>query len=154
MVHLNCKNSAQDAILNGVEVLKLSNSVNSLDGEFGVDGKEEKTSSGGGVHKGAVAAVGFGLMFGAFLGLGAMVYKWKKRPQDWQKRTASLPGYFLYTLETTALCQARPQWGRAYTLPLWASAGSSPLQSYRKLPTILTQVRSLALVDLAMCISV
>ncbi|KAK9942614.1 hypothetical protein M0R45_008268 [Rubus argutus] len=82
------QNSAQDAILNGVEVLKLSNSVNSLDGEFGVDGKEETTSSGGGVHKGAVAAVGFGLMFGAFLGLGAMVYKWKKRPQDWQKRNS------------------------------------------------------------------
>lgn len=82
------QNSAQDAILNGVEVLKLSNSVNSLDGEFGVDGKQETTSSGGGVHKGAVAAVGFGLMFGAFLGLGAMVYKWKKRPQDWQKRNS------------------------------------------------------------------
>ncbi|KAM5548752.1 putative receptor-like protein kinase [Rosa sericea] len=79
---------AQDAILNGLEVMKISNSVNSLDGEFGVDGKDSKESSGGGVHKGAVAAVGFGLMFGAFIGLGAMVYKWKKRPQDWQKRNS------------------------------------------------------------------
>ncbi|XP_050365357.1 probable receptor-like protein kinase At4g39110 isoform X2 [Argentina anserina] len=82
------QNGVQDAILNGLEVMKISNSVNSLDGEFGVDGKEANDSSGGGVHKGAVAAVGFGLMFGAFIGLGAMVYKWKKRPQDWQKRNS------------------------------------------------------------------
>ncbi|KAL6218508.1 hypothetical protein ACLB2K_011718 [Fragaria x ananassa] len=82
------QNGVQDAILNGVEVMRMSNSVNSLDGEFGVDGKEANPSSGGGVHKGAVAAAGFGLMFGAFIGLGAMVYKWKKRPQDWQKRNS------------------------------------------------------------------
>ncbi|KAJ6409793.1 hypothetical protein OIU84_009308 [Salix udensis] len=27
-------------------------------------------------------------MFGAFIGLGAMVLKWHKRPQDWQKRNS------------------------------------------------------------------
>ncbi|KAM2676173.1 hypothetical protein EV1_002866 [Malus domestica] len=80
-------NGAPNAILNGLEVMKLSNSVDSLDGEFGVDGKKVETGSGG-PHRGAVAAVGFGLMFGAFIGLGAMVYKWRKRPQDWQKRNS------------------------------------------------------------------
>ncbi|KAM2053286.1 hypothetical protein ACFX1T_002942 [Malus domestica] len=80
-------NGAPNAILNGLEVMKLSNSVDSLDGEFGVDGKKVEIGSGG-PHKGAVAAVGFGLMFGAFVGLGAMVYKWRKRPQDWQKRNS------------------------------------------------------------------
>ncbi|KAM1106042.1 hypothetical protein ACFX13_002990 [Malus domestica] len=80
-------NGAPNAILNGLEVMKLSNSVDSLDGEFGVDGKKVETGSGG-PHRGAVAAVGFGLMFGAFVGLGAMVYKWRKRPQDWQKRNS------------------------------------------------------------------
>ncbi|KAM1151751.1 hypothetical protein FF1_034458 [Malus domestica] len=80
-------NGAPNAILNGLEVMKLSNSVDSLDGEFGVDGKKVETE-GGGPHRGAVAAVGFGLMFGAFVGLGAMVYKWRKRPQDWQKRNS------------------------------------------------------------------
>ncbi|TQD99392.1 hypothetical protein C1H46_014962 [Malus baccata] len=80
-------NGAPNAILNGLEVMKLSNSVDSLDGEFGVDGKKVETG-GGGPHRGAVAAVGFGLMFGAFVGLGAMVYKWRKRPQDWQKRNS------------------------------------------------------------------
>ncbi|CAH2061597.1 unnamed protein product [Thlaspi arvense] len=73
----------KNAILNGVEVLKMSNSVNSLDGEFGVDGR----TTGMGKH-GMVATAGFVMMFGAFVGLGAMVYKWKKRPQDWQKRNS------------------------------------------------------------------
>ncbi|GJN01088.1 hypothetical protein PR202_ga18324 [Eleusine coracana subsp. coracana] len=63
-----------DALLNGIEVLKMSNSVGSLDGEFGVDGK--KADDGTGSRK-AVAAVGFAMMFGAFAGLGAMVVKCK-----------------------------------------------------------------------------
>ncbi|KAL1208171.1 putative receptor-like protein kinase [Cardamine amara subsp. amara] len=74
---------SKNAILNGVEVLKMSNSVNSLDGEFGVDGR--RASMG---KEGMVATAGFVMMFGAFVGLGAMVYKWKKRPQDWQKRNS------------------------------------------------------------------
>ncbi|XP_010526599.1 PREDICTED: probable receptor-like protein kinase At4g39110 [Tarenaya hassleriana] len=73
----------KNAVLNGVEVLKMSNSVNSLDGEFGVDGR----TVGMGKH-GMVATAGFVMMFGAFIGLGAMVYRWKKRPQDWQKRNS------------------------------------------------------------------
>jgi hypothetical protein len=73
-----------NAILNGLEVLKISNSVDSLDGEFGVDGVEVD----GGSNRGTVAAVGFAMMFGAFVGLGAMVIKWHKRPQDWQKRNS------------------------------------------------------------------
>ncbi|KAF7810855.1 putative receptor-like protein kinase [Senna tora] len=72
-----------NAILNGIEVMKMSNSVDSLDGEFGVDGQKE-----GGSNRGTVAAVGFAMMFGAFVGLGAMVVKWHKRPQDWQKRNS------------------------------------------------------------------
>ncbi|XP_061362194.1 probable receptor-like protein kinase At4g39110 [Gastrolobium bilobum] len=72
-----------NAILNGIEVLKISNSVNSLDGEFGVDGRKASGS-----NRGTVAAVGFAMMFGAFVGLGAMVIKWHKRPQDWQKRNS------------------------------------------------------------------
>uniref|UniRef100_A0A0D9WL88 Protein kinase domain-containing protein n=1 Tax=Leersia perrieri TaxID=77586 RepID=A0A0D9WL88_9ORYZ len=74
-----------DALLSGVEVLKMSNSVGSLDGEFGVDGK--KADDGSGSRK-AVAAVGFAMMFGAFAGLGAMAVKWYKRPQDWERRNS------------------------------------------------------------------
>ncbi|KAG0476578.1 hypothetical protein HPP92_013419 [Vanilla planifolia] len=74
-----------DALLNGLEVMKMSNSVGSLDGEFGVDGTKASDSSS---NKKAVAAVGFAMMFGAFAGLGAMAVKWYKRPQDWRKRNS------------------------------------------------------------------
>lgn len=72
-----------DAILNGLEVFKMSNSVDSLDGAFGVDGKEAF-----GTQKKVVAAVGLTMMFGAFVGVSAMLIKWHKRPQDWQKRNS------------------------------------------------------------------
>ncbi|GMP37835.1 hypothetical protein CsSME_00009339 [Camellia sinensis var. sinensis] len=80
---MNQGTGAKNAIINGLEVLKMNNSVGSLDGEYGVDGR-----SLGGVNKGTVAAVGFAMMFGAFVGLGAMAFKWQKRPQDWQKRNS------------------------------------------------------------------
>ncbi|CAN0910529.1 Probable receptor-like protein kinase At4g39110 [Linum grandiflorum] len=73
---------SKDAILNGLEILKMSNSVDSLDGEFGIDGRQAMAT------KKTVAAVGFAMMFGAFVGLGAMVIKWHKRPQDWQRRNS------------------------------------------------------------------
>ncbi|XP_021853096.2 probable receptor-like protein kinase At4g39110 [Spinacia oleracea] len=75
---------SKNAILNGVEVFKMNNTVSSLDGEFGPDGK----AAFDGKHKKTVAAVGFAMMFGAFVGLGAMVIKWHKRPQDWQRRNS------------------------------------------------------------------
>ncbi|CAO2815013.1 unnamed protein product [Amaranthus hypochondriacus] len=74
----------KNAILNGVEVFKMNNIVGSLDGEFGPDGKAIPQEG----HKKMVAAVGFAMMFGAFVGLGAMVVKWHKRPQDWQRRNS------------------------------------------------------------------
>ncbi|KAA8546007.1 hypothetical protein F0562_020542 [Nyssa sinensis] len=80
---LNEDTGSKNAIINGLEVLKINNSVNSLDGEFGVDGK-----SASGPTRGTVAAVGFAMMFGAFVGLGAMAVKWQKRPHDWQKRNS------------------------------------------------------------------
>ncbi|XP_077212398.1 putative receptor-like protein kinase At2g21480 [Tasmannia lanceolata] len=78
--------SKPNAILNGLEILKMSNSVGSLDGEFGVDGSRSKGN--GGSNRRVVVAVGFAMMFGAFVGLGAMVVKWSKRPKDWEKRNS------------------------------------------------------------------
>ncbi|XP_044509492.1 LOW QUALITY PROTEIN: probable receptor-like protein kinase At4g39110 [Mangifera indica] len=80
---MNQNTGTRNAIINGLEIMKMSNSVDSLDGEFGVDG-----SSAGSSNRGTVAAVGFAMMFGAFVGLGAMVIKWHKRPQDWRKRNS------------------------------------------------------------------
>ncbi|KAK8700069.1 hypothetical protein V6N13_018474 [Hibiscus sabdariffa] len=81
---LNEDTGKRNAILNGLEVMKMSNSADSLAGEFAAeDGRESGLS-----HKGVMAVVGFAMAFGASLGLGAMMYKWKKRPQDWQKRNS------------------------------------------------------------------
>ncbi|OIS98190.1 PREDICTED: probable receptor-like protein kinase At4g39110 [Nicotiana attenuata] len=85
VVRVSPVNDAQgfrNAILNGVEVFRMNNSVGSLDGEYGVDGKKQSGPSK------TVAYVGFAMMFGAFVGLGAMAVKWQKRPQDWQKRNS------------------------------------------------------------------
>ncbi|GFQ07158.1 probable receptor-like protein kinase at2g21480 [Phtheirospermum japonicum] len=80
---INENAGTKNALLNGLEVLKMNNSVGSLDGEFGVNGKRADGSNN--TVNGTVAAVGFAMMFGAFIGLGAMAVKWKKRPQDWHK---------------------------------------------------------------------
>lgn len=77
----------RNALINGAEVMKMSNSVNSLGGQYGIDGSKA-SPSGSGSTRHTVAAVGFAMMFGAFVGLGAMVIKWQKRPQDWQKRNS------------------------------------------------------------------
>ncbi|KAK6916603.1 Protein kinase domain [Dillenia turbinata] len=81
----NDKEGDSNAIINGVEILKMNNQVNSLDGFIGADGKK---AVAGGSSKTVVAAVGLAMMFGTFVGLGAMVIKWQKRPQDWQKRNS------------------------------------------------------------------
>lgn len=81
---MNENTGTKNALLNGIEVFKMNNSVGSLDGEFGVNGER----LGGNAVNGTVAAVGFAMMFGAFIGLGAMAVKWKKRPQDWQKKNS------------------------------------------------------------------
>lgn len=85
VVRVSPVNDAQgfrNAILNGLEVFRMNNSVGSLDGEYGVDGQKQIGPSK------TVAYVGFAMMFGAFVGLGAMAVKWQKRPQDWQKRNS------------------------------------------------------------------
>ncbi|KAI3448014.1 hypothetical protein Pfo_004679 [Paulownia fortunei] len=82
---MNENAGTKNALLNGLEVMKMNNSVGSLDGEFGVNGNK---ADGSNTVNGTVAAVGFAMMFGAFIGLGAMAVKWKKRPQDWQKRNS------------------------------------------------------------------
>ncbi|XP_019169254.1 PREDICTED: probable receptor-like protein kinase At2g21480 [Ipomoea nil] len=71
----------RNAILNGLEIFRMNNSVGSLDGEYGVDGSRAHV----GISSRNTAAVfGFVMMFGAFIGLGAMAMKWQRRPQDWQ----------------------------------------------------------------------
>uniref|UniRef100_A0A2K1YA11 Malectin-like domain-containing protein n=1 Tax=Populus trichocarpa TaxID=3694 RepID=A0A2K1YA11_POPTR len=72
-----------NAILNGLEVIKMSNYVGSLDGLFGVDGSSER-------HRmKIVAGVGLAMVVTALMLLLAIVYiRWPKGPQDWEKQNS------------------------------------------------------------------
>jgi serine/threonine protein kinase len=81
---LNEDTGTPGALLNGLEVLKMNNSVGSLDGEFGVDGK--KASSG--IKGRVVAAAGIGFACVAFVGVGAMMYNLQKKKPEWERRSS------------------------------------------------------------------
>ncbi|PON70361.1 Mitogen-activated protein kinase kinase kinase [Trema orientale] len=89
MVQVGCNSNLQsgirDAILNGVEIMKMSNSANSLDGPFTVDGEYKGPNSGLTVMK-IVAAVGLAMAVVAMVLLGAACARWRKRPRGWEKR--------------------------------------------------------------------
>ncbi|KAJ6676836.1 hypothetical protein OIU85_010054 [Salix viminalis] len=69
-----------NAILNGLEVIKISNSVRSLDGLFGLDG-----SGGGRTTMKIAAGVGLAMSVTAMLVLTIACIRWQQRPQDWEK---------------------------------------------------------------------
>ncbi|XVE56889.1 hypothetical protein DITRI_Ditri04bG0046600 [Diplodiscus trichospermus] len=73
-----------NAILNGLEVMKMSNVADSLDGLFAIDGSYK-----GGYSKLKVVAIsGLAMAFLAMFFLGIVCIRWKKRPHDWQKRNS------------------------------------------------------------------
>jgi hypothetical protein len=71
-----------NAILNGLEVKKMSNSVGSLDGLFGADGSSE------GRRMKIVAGVGLAMAVTASLLLAIVYIRWPKGPQDWEKQNS------------------------------------------------------------------
>lgn len=82
----NLDSGLQDAILNGVEIMKMSNDAQSLDGLFSVDG----TYMGGSRFSTMkiVAAVALGMAAIAIVFVGIMFLRWQKRPQGWEKRNS------------------------------------------------------------------
>ncbi|KAL4196074.1 hypothetical protein AMTRI_Chr04g181520 [Amborella trichopoda] len=75
-----------NALLNGLEIMKISNSFGSLDGEFSVHRGRSLVKAGS--KNGTATAVGLFMAFAAFVGLGAMVFRWHKRPEDWRKHNS------------------------------------------------------------------
>ncbi|RDX80131.1 putative receptor-like protein kinase, partial [Mucuna pruriens] len=81
----NLQQGTGDAILNGIEVMKMSNSANSLDGFFNVDGKYKGPISSTTKAMRIVSFVGLALVVISMLLLAMVCIKWKKRPQGWEK---------------------------------------------------------------------
>ncbi|XWS47987.1 hypothetical protein CRYUN_Cryun13aG0032900 [Craigia yunnanensis] len=73
-----------NAILNGLEVMKMSNIADSLDGLFAIDGSYK----GGSSKLKVVAISGLAVAFLAMFFLGIVCIRWKERPHDWQKRNS------------------------------------------------------------------
>ncbi|XP_016651358.1 PREDICTED: probable receptor-like protein kinase At5g61350 [Prunus mume] len=80
------QSGSQDALLNGLEILKMSNIADSLDGLFGVDGSY-KGPTGISTMK-IVAGVGLGMGLTAMLLVVVVIVRWQRRPQGWEKRNS------------------------------------------------------------------
>ncbi|KAF5177967.1 Receptor-like protein kinase theseus [Thalictrum thalictroides] len=76
-----------NAILNGLEVMKMSNIANSLDGLFDVNEVNHGASQGDYTMK-IIAGVGLGMAAMGMLLLGTVFVRWHKRPDDWEKRNS------------------------------------------------------------------
>ncbi|XP_062025468.1 probable receptor-like protein kinase At5g61350 [Rosa rugosa] len=79
------QSGTHDGLLNGVEVLKLSNVAESLDGFFAVDGKYKGPVKSSNKMK-IVAGVGLGMGVTAMFLVGVVYIRWKRRPQGWEKK--------------------------------------------------------------------
>ncbi|KAK7388912.1 hypothetical protein VNO78_23739 [Psophocarpus tetragonolobus] len=79
----NLQQGTVDAILNGIEVMKISNNAKSLDGFFSIDGAYKGPSSTSKVMK-ILACVGLALVVASILLLAMICIRWKKRPQGWE----------------------------------------------------------------------
>ncbi|KAL5064837.1 hypothetical protein RYX36_026574 [Vicia faba] len=75
----NHKQDISNAILNGIEVMKMSNSADSLDGFFSVDGEYKGPNLRTKLMK-LVAIIGFSLAVISLLLLGVMYVRWLRRP--------------------------------------------------------------------------
>ncbi|KAG7535053.1 Protein kinase-like domain superfamily [Arabidopsis thaliana x Arabidopsis arenosa] len=84
----NLQSGKPNAILNGLEIMKLNNAAGSLDGLFGVDGKYKGPIGGMSSKKLAIAGIGFVMALTALLGVVVLLVRWQRRPKDWQKQNS------------------------------------------------------------------
>ncbi|KAJ4974447.1 hypothetical protein NE237_007621 [Protea cynaroides] len=83
----NVPSGTPNAILNGLEVMKMSNEAGSLDGLFAVDGSSVGSWFSSSKLK-IAAAIGLGMGVMAMLLLASVFVRWQKRPPGWEKRNS------------------------------------------------------------------
>ncbi|KAL8098111.1 hypothetical protein AgCh_031032 [Apium graveolens] len=76
------QSNVPNALLNGLEIMKMSNSDGSLDGLFSSNEKHSATSAA--IR--TAEAIGLALAVAAIVLLVVMICRRKRRPQDWEKR--------------------------------------------------------------------
>ena len=76
-----------DAILNGLEIMKMSNEADSFDGLFNADGSYKGSSSASRALK-ILSAVGLAMAVTAMLLLATVFVRWQKRPEGWEKKNS------------------------------------------------------------------
>ena len=81
------QSASLDAILNGLEIMKMNNEADSFDGLYTVDGSYKGPNSTTKKLK-IVAAVGLALAVAAMLLLAMVFVRWQKRPEGWEKRNS------------------------------------------------------------------
>ncbi|KAK4252482.1 hypothetical protein QN277_014476 [Acacia crassicarpa] len=81
----NLQQGMPNAILNGIEVMKMSNMADSLDGFFSVDGKYRGPSSITLFLK-VAASIGLGFSFTAMFLVAVICFRWRRRPHGWERR--------------------------------------------------------------------
>ncbi|CAH2044037.1 unnamed protein product [Thlaspi arvense] len=84
----NLQSGKPNAILNGLEIMKLNNAAGSLDGLFSVDGKYKGPIGGMSSKKLAIAGIGFLMGLTALFGVVVLLVRWQRRPKDWQKQNS------------------------------------------------------------------
>lgn len=77
----NLQASFTNGILNGLEVMKMSNSADSLDGLFSADGTYRGIKSGLDQKMKAVAGIGLALGGVSLVLLVLMIVRWKEHPK-------------------------------------------------------------------------
>lgn len=80
------QSGSTDAILNGLEVMKMSNEADSLDGLFTVDGSYKGSNTSGTRKLKILSAVGLAMAVTAMLLLATVFVRWQKRPEGWEKK--------------------------------------------------------------------
>ncbi|KAH7660746.1 Non-specific serine/threonine protein kinase protein [Dioscorea alata] len=77
-----------NAILNGLEVMKMSNSAGSLDGPYAVDGSYHGDYATKSTVTKIMSAIGLALGVVALILLGMMLCRWRRRPAGWEKKNS------------------------------------------------------------------